>query len=871
MASTSPRTSTEYVRMPYAVEGSSLALSIRQLTNHIAVILHSPRYTGDSPNALPMNFEVRLFRDRRRVNNHSGCGSLTLPTEEVGQMFLNEYGRTGLYVDSRMIRFELSRNPPRADVVETIRRLPYLDPRAVEEQNVRTAQLRSEFVSVKTLQFGWECRDQVFSIEWETTFPDPCRLFFEPERREIRIKNFTSNKTIIVVMRFSQIDWSSAHTSSSQQPVIYFSLLMPPVFESEVPEAHSFHDNNRFSDINIYDQNPRQRLTALSPDHEPFAPYTSLAIRLVCRTRQDLTTFRRLCKTARFPAIPTDYGYPAEYRGLFSQGVQRALRASLLNLPWLVAFQVQSLIQSLAVDFTEMLELLPYIESVMISEGEQYTSKLLRHFSGLVKALFWTEDLREATETVEQCFARSVLEYRKQSGAKSLTRSENVFDCLHAIITPTTIFLEGPYPDRSNRVIRSYPDHHDHFLRVSFVDEARLQYRFDREVDGRGFIRSRVGYFLSAGGGLDVAGRLFKFLAYSQSALKDHAVWFVSPFRHESKGMVDAPSIIKGLGSFADLEFDPRLIYCPARYGARISQAFTATDASLSVEVDELFTKKDIERNSSCFTDGVGTMSRDMAKAVSKARGAARRRPGQKKPYAHALQVRFMGSKGMLSVDHKLSGRAVCLRPSMIKFEAPESRQLEIAKVFDKPGKYYLNRPLIMILEALGIKYDVFKYFQDQAVFEAQDSVTSLSKAGRLLEVHGLGNSFRLTSVMLNLHKLGIQLPEDYFYQLMMEFAVNHVLRDLKQRARIPIPGAWTLVGVADVHGFLQKDQIFACIKDSYMHEPIYLEGPTVISRSPTIHPGDVRVAHAIGRPPPGSCFEKEKLPNTVVFAIRGY
>ena len=104
-----------------------------------------------------------------------------------------------------------------------------------------------------------------------------------------------------------------------------------------------------------------------------------------------------------------------------------------------------------------------------------------------------------------------------------------------------------------------------------------------------------------------------------------------------------------------------------------------------------------------------------------------------------------------------------------------------------------------------------------------------------------------------------------------MEFAVNHVLRDLKQRARIPIPGAWTLVGVADVHGFLQKDQIFACIKDSYMHEPIYLEGPTVISRSPTIHPGDVRVAHAIGRPPPGSCFEKEKLPNTVVFSIRGY
>lgn len=36
------------------------------------------------------------------------------------------------------------------------------------------------------------------------------------------------------------------------------------------------------------------------------------------------------------------------------------------------------------------------------------------------------------------------------------------------------------------------------------------------------------------------------------------------------------------------------------------------------------------------------------------------------------------------------------------------------------------------------------------------------------------------------------------------------------------------------------------------------------------IHPGDVQIVKAIGKPPPGSPFEKEPLPNAVVFSIKG-
>lgn len=336
---------------------------------------------------------------------------------------------------------------------------------------------------------------------------------------------------------------------------------------------------------------------------------------------------------------------------------------------------------------------------------------------------------------------------------------------------------------------------------------------------------------------------------------------------------MDAPTIIKGLGSFQNLSFDPRLAFCPARYAARLSQAFTATDASVSVsEVEEIIILPDIESEGGkyCFTDGVGTISGRLAREIWTKLKATRKRARRMKAPPRAFQVRLMGSKGMLTVDYKLEGRTVCLRNSMIKFEAPESREIEIARAFDRPGRYFLNRPLIMLLEGLGVPYEVFQGYQDLAVRETEQSTESLALAAKMFESHGLGTSFRLTSVLRGLEKLGVfNLPNDSFYQRVLEYAVNHILRVLKNHARIPVPHAWTLVGVADVHKFLQPGEIFACIKP-VDGSVIYLEGPVLISRSPTIHPGDVQVVNAIGKPPVGSCFAREPLANAVVFSVLG-
>jgi hypothetical protein len=276
------------------------------------------------------------------------------------------------------------------------------------------------------------------------------------------------------------------------------------------------------SDGSVYDIEPRRRLIAFDDEHAQVAPYTSLAIRLICSKDADVMVFRRLSRVAQLHE-PLDFDYPVEYRELFSARNLDMLQVWLRDLDFEVAFQVESLTRALVVDVQEMLDLRADINDLVEEKGAHYASMLLRHFAAQARTLFWGyNESNESKETVPQCFQRSRAEFKLQAPSPTLTTGEAVFDCLHAIQTPTTISLDGPFPERSNRVLRSYPGHHLNFLRVSFVDETRLQYRFNREVNGREFIKDRVGGALLSG--IYVAGRWFRFLAYSQSALKEHAV-----------------------------------------------------------------------------------------------------------------------------------------------------------------------------------------------------------------------------------------------------------------------------------------------------------------------------------------------------------
>jgi RNA-dependent RNA polymerase len=192
-------------------------------------------------------------------------------------------------------------------------------------------------------------------------------------------------------------------------------------------------------------------------------------------------------------------------------------------------------------------------------------------------------------------------------------------------------------------------------------------------------------------------------------------------------------------------------------------------------------------------------------------------------------------------------------RPSMKKFEAPQFLGVEIAKTFDRPGKVTLNRPLIKILEDLGIPSNVFIDLQNDAISETTKSVQSIPKFAKILYSHGLGISFHFYNILRDIHfKLGLDsndlLEGDFFkfLQSSFEFAVNHTLRELKYSCKIPIEEAYAFVGIADEFDYLKANQVYCCIYDPITKKKSYVKGPVCIYRSPCIHPGDVQVVHRV-------------------------
>ena len=142
-----------------------------------------------------------------------------------------------------------------------------------------------------------------------------------------------------------------------------------------------------------------------------------------------------------------------------------------------------------------------------------------------------------------------------------------------------------------------------------------------------------------------------------------------------------------------------------------------------------------------------------------------------------------------------------------------------------------------------GVADQVFLNLQADAIRQANRSKHSIKQAVPFLESNGLGVSFRLPSLLLNLLRL-LHLDigdvddaiEDEFLDRCLEFSITHVLRTIKHKARVLVPNAVTLVGVPDAYDFIPAGCIYARI-ERQGESPTVLSGPIAISRSPSEHP----------------------------------
>ncbi|KAG8877862.1 hypothetical protein FRB98_006509 [Tulasnella sp. 332] len=895
------------------------------LSKELAKILHSPpfnRLTADER----MNFHVYLHRKRgNRARGHKGTGILTLPTATVAQYFLSTYGsplRPTLPFDylggHRRMAFRLSNRDPEPGIVPMILQTPYAGDEAQEQEKEEKEEKLADLVQASSVQLGWRCRDDAVSIEWSssTDFPHEeagdhaerlggINLEFVEDTRELWISlpgSFISSvpdngllsgilslmePTLHIGLRWNRVQRLDFEREQDNRPAIVFDLYRPPNFERRQASLAMF---NSFQD----DRPIRTPLTSFPGSHGRVVPYASLVLRVECASTHDFQTFRRMANVASFPSPTYIYTEPVR-RHLFSQSSLCQFDAWVAQLDWPIAFQLVAIRDNLYADPIELLELRGRLTIMEQEYGVAKTSEILRLFRARLATLSWDgEDERGAT-TVPECLSKAAKDVTElHMSLRDQTRNPGYFNCYHVTVTPTRIVPDGPYPDQSNRVLRRYAQYTDCFLRVAFADEDFLSFRWDWGVQGEDFVRLRVGGSLK--NGLVIAGRKYQFLLFSQSALKEHAVWFCRPFTESNGQLVTADTIRESLGDFKHLECQP------ARMAARMSQAFTATEPSVTLEIEEIFPAADIERNGSNFTDGIGDISPDMAAEI--ARSLQSRIGGKKRFFVapSAYQFRMGGYKGVLAVDYKLRDMEIKLRKSQSKFTSPGTHEIEIAQAFHKPKPVYLNRNLIMILETLGVPANAFIKLQDEAVDDINMATLSLRDcASFLLDMHGCGTSFRLSSVFFSLSKLGIGLRDeqpthvldDKFINRAIEFAANHILRVIKHKARIPVKGSYTLVGVADIHGYLKPDEVFGehrgmkSDEDKYTHadllsakvcikerdkKTIWIEGKVLVTRSPQAHPGDAQFVYAIGAPPPDSPFTQERnpRPNSIVFSTNG-
>lgn len=221
----------------------------------------------------------------------------------------------------------------------------------------------------------------------------------------------------------------------------------------------------------------------------------------------------------------------------------------------------------------------------------------------------------------------------------------------------------------------------------------------------------------------------------------------------------------------------------------------------------------------------------------------------------------------MVSLDSTLTGEKLLLRDSMVKFNAPNSSEIELCGAGTNALPFYLNNQLIKILEDLGVPPASFFALQAEEIDRLRSITLSTEQAASFLEQSNIAKSTRLSWLVKILKALGLQHTDDDFLRKIVELAVLVKLRDLKYRSRIRVDKAFTLYGIMDETGILREGEIFCPFLSERGFREVLVRNNVVITRAPALHPGDIQIVNAVDVPGDSPL---RQLHNCVVFSRHG-
>lgn len=221
----------------------------------------------------------------------------------------------------------------------------------------------------------------------------------------------------------------------------------------------------------------------------------------------------------------------------------------------------------------------------------------------------------------------------------------------------------------------------------------------------------------------------------------------------------------------------------------------------------------------------------------------------------------------MLSLDTRLTGNTLTFRPSMVKFTGSNASDLELCGVARRPLPMYLNRQIIKIMEDIGVDEEFFIHQQAKAVERLRVTTTHAAKAAKFIKSQSIGNAFHFPWFLKKLNELNLSFLSDSFLRNVVETAVLVELRALKHRTRILVEQGVTLYGIMDETGFLKEGQIYCVMEYEPNKKTVLVAKHVMITRSPALHPGDVRLVDAVDVPEDSPL---KQLTNCICFSQNG-
>ncbi|KAF8660604.1 hypothetical protein AX16_001583 [Volvariella volvacea WC 439] len=877
------------------------------LTREIASIVHSDEFYPRKPDERKLNFHVALNRAEYATSN-DGTGTITFATQEWGNKFLRWIRGHPLRIAGAKIDAQQSQRTPEGSLVERLLKTAYQDPDIQEKYQNILAKLEAP-LRINVLQIGVFYRERYpsdksqqlgprsFSIEWEKEYESQSaawlRMNYDQRRIVFELGSVVTEKTgKEVSVPFANIQ--RIGVGNNPEPYLCIDTLVPPLYE----------------DVEFYSTSPKPRLGYIHSGHKRVAPYAK-DLRVVLRPEGSnfnvIDRFAKLCQYAGLPSTiiarpKSGMDIVASKRNFYHANTVYNLHKEFSSFPWPVAFQLESLLRKGLLHTGDLQTLKAQVRQLCERYPDRecgYVGDLLRWYSEALR----TRPLRESPQ---QCFTR--IQQTSVPGPDHVSLGN--FLCYHVSFTPTRLVLEGPFPIQANPVPREYttikssstPAHPNddlrrvveyecNFLRVDFREEDGSQYQWEEKANNTVILEERVRNILQYG--FKLAGREFKFLGFSLSMLREHAVWFMHSFKHVQLGLITPPRIRNSLVNISE---NDSALRCPPKYAARLAQAFTAIECSVQIRRSQWEEVEDTGTPSHHLTNNIGTISQTLGDRIwEELRSKGRCHTCPVKPTVY--EIRFLGYQGVVAVDKQLDQQAIGvelrLRSGMRKFDAKEEKEaaIEVTWVFEGPEPCYLNRSLITVLEEGGVDRSVFTDLQSEAVSETRSIDQSSQHFQQVLNSNELGQAFRLSFILDNLKthfNLDIEPKlakekgiDNAFFRQLRNAAVESALKDIKYRAKIKVPGSYMLVGVVDEGpmyerlGYkdvycLPEKCIYACVQLTPDSEPTWLNGFCVISKGPVVHPGEVRRIRAIGKPPENKLCLFAHLKNCVVVSSLG-